>query len=142
MSNRVPRTAATSTGMVPVPAFSSVTVTFHPSPSRVFFGSVQAILGQDDLEKPLSCELIEGRRIRSERPHDLEKILEHGVIAIAVVGLDERLQALQGSLASHVIEQHPEDPSALVVGHGRVAGLRPPSIFTSGRSESGCRFLA
>ena len=53
---------------------------------------------------------------------DGQEVLEHGVVGVAVIGLDEGLDAGQGPVAAHVVQEHPEDPAPLVVGHGRVAG--------------------
>ena len=79
--------------------------------------------------------------IGGERPHHGQEVLEHGVIGIAVVGLEERLDAGQGPVAAHVIQQHPEDPAALVVDRRGVAGPIALSSLTRGRSVSACRDL-
>ena len=43
------------------------------------------------------------------------------MIGVSMVGLDEGLKTLQGPIAAHLIQQHPEDPAPLVVSHGVVA---------------------
>ena len=67
-------------------------------------------------------ERVEGGRVGRERAHRGQEILEHRVVGVAVVGLDERLDAGQGFLAPHLVQEHPENPAPLVVGHGRIAG--------------------
>ena len=115
-------------------------MTSQISPRAVFFGVVQLILGHDDLEEPLVSEGVERSRVSGERPHRGQKILKHGMVGIALVGLDERLNAGQGLVAPHLVQEHPEDPAPLVIGDSRVAGPFAV-IFTSGRSESACRLL-
>ena len=64
LANRSPRVAATSTGMTPVPTFSSLTVTFQLLPLCGLLRFAETIFGNDDLEKPLMGERIKGGRDR------------------------------------------------------------------------------
>ena len=82
----------------------------------------ETVFGNDHLEEPLVSEGVEGRRIGRERAHRGQEVLEHGMVGIAVIGLDERLHARQRPVAAHLVQEHPEDPAPLVVGHGRIAG--------------------
>ena len=91
-------------------------------PVRGLLRLAQPIFGNDDLEKPLVSERVEGGRVGREGPHRGQEVLQHRVVGVAVIGLDERLDAGQGLLAPHLVQEHPEDPAPLVVGHRRIAG--------------------
>ncbi len=66
-------------------------------------------------------ECVEGSRIGREGTHRGQEVLQHRVVGVAVISLDERLHAGQGLLAPHLVQEHPEDPAPLVVSHRRIA---------------------
>ena len=54
---------------------------------------MEPIFGNDNLEEPLMCERVKSGRIKGEGPHRGQKVLQHRMIDIAVIGFEKCLDS-------------------------------------------------
>ena len=78
--------------------------------------------------EPLMDERVVSRGVCGIGPKERRQILQHGMVGIVVVGELKFVKTAQQVLAAHLVQQHPHHPTHLVVGHGRVARLRPVDL--------------
>lgn len=104
-----------------MPVFSTRPETTHSEPTFAAFTAVSRYDGRTTSRHPVFATMSNAAGSGGVLAEDGQQVLEHRVIGVVGVGVEDLAAGGEHAVAFHVIEHHPQDPRALLVDHHPVA---------------------